>query len=178
MMIPPHQFLLVLTALAPTAHSLPQAPTSDLSPIHHVVNLTSTPPATAPASPNGEPHCYTNPSPFERRQKPRFTDCGAAIRELPSNHDIGNFRTGGPADQFRLPVTKEIGTCSVKVNIQPGLTGGVTSTWVAIGMAATQLNMACVNSFTFPIKIGGWTTTGARDGIVVTLRYAGSRDRG
>ena len=52
-----------------------------------------------------------------------------------------------------------------------------TSTWLEIGSAATQLNMACVDTFTFPVKIGGWTTAGSLDGIMVTLRFSGPRNR-
>ena len=51
-----------------------------------------------------------------------------------------------------------------------------TSTWLAIGAAATQLNMACVNSFSFPIKIGGWTTVGRNDRIRVDLEFPRTRN--
>ncbi|CAF9918649.1 MAG: hypothetical protein ALECFALPRED_000775 [Alectoria fallacina] len=168
------RFLLLLPAIASAALSLAVAPTSDLSPIHHPVNLTSTPPAANTSSPNSEAHCFTNTSPLTRR-RPRFTDCGAAVRKLPSNHIIGSFHKGGAADQFRLPVEKTSGSCTVEVRIQTGFDGD-TSTWLEVGAAATQLNMACVNKFTFPVKIGGWTTAGRADRITVLLRFPGTRN--
>lgn len=176
------RFLPLLTVIASTALSLAVPPTSDLSPIHHPVNLTSTtPPANVSSSSSSSPspsansvaHCFTNTSPFTRR-RPRFTDCGAAIRLLPSNHIIGNFHNAGADDQFRLPVQKTSGSCTVEVKIQSGFRDD-TSTWLGVGAAATQLNMACVDTFSFPVKIGGWTTTGSVERITVILHYAGMR---
>lgn len=215
--------LLILTVLAPTTlFALAVPPTSDLSPTHHPLNLTSTPPSS-----NSQAHCFTPTSPFTRR-KPRFSDCGAAIRrtyipeplsilrypnprllnnvwdqilllphpshhsnppppplsnqtttntakpclELPSNHIIGIFHTTGPPDQFSLPLQKTSGSCSVEVRIQSGFSKE-TSTWLAIGAAASQLNMACVSSFGFPVRVGGWTEAGSGERITVLLHYSG-----
>lgn len=70
---------------------------------------------------------------------------------------------------------KTSGSCTVDVRIQTGFDGD-TSTWLEVGAAATQLNMACVNKFTFPAKIGGWTTAGRADRITVLLRFSGTRN--
>lgn len=51
-----------------------------------------------------------------------------------------------------------------------------TSTWLEIGAAATQLNMACVNTFSLPVKIGGWTTAGSLHRITVILHFSGTRN--
>lgn len=51
-----------------------------------------------------------------------------------------------------------------------------TSTWLGVGAAVTQLNMACVNALSFPVKIGGWTTAGAAERITVTLHFSGTRN--
>ena len=168
------RFLFLFTAIASTAFSLAVPPTSDLSLIHQPVNLTSTPAANLSSS-NSAAHCFTNTSPFTRR-RPRFTDCGAAIRELPSNHIIGYFHTDGDDDQFRLPVERTSGSCTVEVRMQTGFRDD-TSTWLEVGSAATQLNMACVNTFTFPVKIGGWTTAGRLERITVMLHFSGTRNR-
>lgn len=167
------QLLSLLLALASTAPSLTTRPTSDLSPIHHPANLTSPPTPNAAPSPNREAHCLANRGPILHR-RPRFTDCGAAIRKLPSNHIIGTFHSIGADDQFRLPVTETSGSCRAEVKM--GRLDEDSGTWFAIGMAATQLNMACVNAFTFPVKIGGWTTAGRGKRINVTLAYSGTRE--
>lgn len=49
------------------------------------------------------------------------------------------------------------------------------SMWLAVGAAATQLNMACVNTFSFPVKVGGWTSVGREDRITVTVHFSGTR---
>lgn len=169
----PYRILFLLTAIASTALSLVAPPTSDLSPIHHQVNLTTTPPVNVSSS-NGEAHCFTNTSPFTLR-KPRFADCGAAIRRLPSNHIIGNFHNGGDDNQFKLPVQKTSGSCTVEVKIQSGFSED-TCTWLGVGAAATQLNMACVNVFSFPVKIGGWTTAGNVERITIILHFSETRN--
>ncbi len=58
------------------------------------------------------------------------------------------------------------------VKIQSGFSED-TSTWNLVGIAATQLNMACVNSFTFPVKVGGWTTAGSAETVIIKLYYSG-----
>lgn len=50
------------------------------------------------------------------------------------------------------------------------------STWLAIGAAATQLNIACVHGFAFPLKMGGWTAAGRDERIGVVLRSAVTRE--
>lgn len=50
------------------------------------------------------------------------------------------------------------------------------STWLAVGAAATQLNIACVHGFAFPLKLGGWTAVGRDGRIGVALRYSGTRE--
>lgn len=51
-----------------------------------------------------------------------------------------------------------------------------TSTWLGVGAAATQLNMACVNVFAFPPKIGGWTTAGNVERITIILHHSDTKN--
>ncbi len=61
------------------------------------------------------------------------------------------------------------------VEIQSGFDED-TSTWNQVGIAATQLNMACVNSFTFPVKVGGWTSAGSAERVIIKLYFSGPMD--
>ena len=115
---------------------------------------------------NSKFNCFPKSSPFAR-QRPSFSDCGGALRYLPSNHIIGSFHTGGDDNQFKLPITKAYETCSVTVEL-PNLGIEETGTWLGVGAAAMQLNMVCVNNK----YIGGWTTAGNHERIRITLDYA------
>ena len=48
-------------------------------------------------------------------------------------------------------------------------------TWLAVGAAATQLNMACVNALALPLKVGGWTSVGREERVTVTLLFSGAK---
>ena len=117
---------------------------------------------------NSEFHCAKG-SRFNRR-RPHFNDCGGAIRQLNDNHIPGDFHTRGLMDQYRLPVTKAHGTCAVLVDMEDGRKddGG---TWLGISLAATQLNIVCVGTGTFPKNQGGYTNAGLHDGVRVVLMY-------
>jgi len=118
---------------------------------------------------NSELHCFHGvPIPFRR---PRFHDCGGAIRQLPSNHRIGYFHTGGVTDQFQLPNRKTTRTCTVDVEIASGSVE-VGGTWLGVGLAATQLNMACVGTYAFPQYQGGYTFAGSEERLKITRRYS------
>lgn len=166
--------VLLVSVLSSTALSLWIPHSSVVS----VMGSTSVAPDLRGASnaSNSQVHCFGTKLPFTR-QKPRFSDCGLAIRKLPSNHIIGTFRHGGTIDQFRLPFTTVAGTCKVNVDLWGGVTRE-TSTWLGIGAAATQLNMACVSRSSLPVRVGGWTTAGSDERIRVTLLYFHAPDKG
>ena len=145
------------------AISLP--PSSELDQSNQAFN------ATLVQDSNSVLHCFHGvPIPFRR---PRFHDCGGAIRQLPNNHIIGYFHTGGVADQFQLPKRKTTRTCTVVVEIASG-SAQVGGTWLGVGLATTQLNMACVGTYAFPQYQGGYTFAGSEEGLKITLRYSGS----
>lgn len=82
---------------------------------------------------------------------------------------MGTFHAGDSADGFQLPVTQAYGSCTVIVE----LTGGhqtETGSWMEVGLAASELNMACVDTDDNPSRMGGWTTTGRANGVVITVR--------
>ncbi len=103
---------------------------------------------------------------------PTFRTCAIALRSLPSTQDMATFHASGPADEFLLPVSKTYGTCTVQVELGGGHPEE-TSSWVQIGMAATQLSMACVDTNDVPRCMGGRTTAGAGNWIVITVRESG-----
>ncbi|KAL6717118.1 SWI/SNF chromatin-remodeling complex subunit [Lecanora helva] len=102
---------------------------------------------------------------------PTSRNCAIALRALPSVQAIGPFHVGGPADDFQLPLTMSYGTCTVAVELAMGR-DNETSSWMQIGLAATQLSMACVDAGGQE-GMGGRTTAGAGNGIVVTVRESG-----
>lgn len=108
--------------------------------------------------------------PWTRR--PGFQDCGRAIRRLPSTGDINIFRRVNRANPlYQLPRDTTVGSCKVTVNLSEH---GVTawSSWVEIGLAATQLTIGCMKKeFT-----GGNTTCGEQDKIDVMLQWVKNRD--
>lgn len=60
----------------------------------------------------------------------------------------------------------------MRVELRAGFTDEVCS-WAAVRDAAVELNWACVNTFTFPVKVGGWTTVGRLDRIRVRVGFPG-----
>lgn len=45
---------------------------------------------------------------------------------------------------------------------------------MTVGLAATQLNMACVGTYSLRNFHGGFTFAGSGEGVKVTLRYSGA----
>ena len=104
------------------------------------------------------------------RRRPRFADCGGAIRQLSDNHAAGAFHTGGLLNPFQLPVTKWHHTCAVRISMKDGIKDD-EGTWLSVSLAATQLNIVCVGTSAFPTYQGGYTTAGRYDGVKVSLVY-------
>ncbi|KAL6717184.1 hypothetical protein ACLMJK_005099 [Lecanora helva] len=104
------------------------------------------------------------------RQRPKFSDCAGAIRQLRDNHIPGEFHRKGVLNPYQLPVTKWHNTCLVTVDMEPGRDKD-EGTWLGVSLAATQLNQACVGTSAFPKFQGGFTHAGLYDGIRVVLEY-------
>lgn len=82
---------------------------------------------------------------------------------------MGIFHVGGNPDTFRLPVEQTYGSCTVSVELAGGHQRE-TGSWMEVGLAANQVNMACVDPAEGAAKMGGWTTSGRANGVVVTIR--------
>lgn len=82
---------------------------------------------------------------------------------------MGTFHARDPADMFQLPVTQKYGSCTVNVELAGGHQTE-TGSWVEVGLAADQLNMACVDRDDHPVRMGGSTTSGRANGLVVSVR--------
>lgn len=73
---------------------------------------------------------------------PSFQKCAVALRQLPSTQDVGTFHTGGAFDQYRLPVTKVSGSCTVIVETANGGSSIDSTSWLGLHVAAMELSMA------------------------------------
>ena len=94
--------------------------------------------------------------------------CAAVMRAFPSTPDIEMFHTGGNADIYQLPWFERHRDCEMIVEmINPQITLE-RSSWLEIGLAAMELNTACLD--TEAKGVGGQTLTGNDDRIKITLR--------
>lgn len=99
------------------------------------------------------------------------------MRALPNLPDIGNFHIGPGRDaNYQLPVFERYKDCEVLIELATPTTVSRTS-WLAVGLAATQLNIACVNDK--EASLGGKTAIGdARSNdIKITIRGFERRPR-
>ena len=76
------------------------------------------------------------------------------------------------ADQFKLPVATCSGACSAVVVLIDGAPE-TEATWFEIGLAATQLNIACVCAGIFSKLKGEFIFVGERGRIRIDLVYSG-----
>ena len=90
---------------------------------------------------------------------------------LPSTPDIGHFHTIGRDDGFKLPVFERHRDCEILIEGPQNMVS--KSSWLAIGLAATELNMACLDNEAR--TAGGTTFTGEADRIKITLRGVAGR---
>lgn len=101
--------------------------------------------------------------PFTRR--PTVRDCGGAIRRLPSEGKIEEFKNRARYP-YRLPEERQVGSCKVTVQFASHAVSAVSS-WLEIGLSATEMALACIKGD----DTGGQTTTGEQDKIEVTLSW-------
>lgn len=94
------------------------------------------------------------------------------MRAFPAASEEGYFHSGGPDDGFQLPDFKRYKDCEVLVELtQP--TARPVSSWAEIQVAATQLGMACL--MTYSENIGGTTLCGGNDQIRIQITGFGRR---
>jgi len=112
------------------------------------------------------PECGCIKGSYLSSQRPRISDCEAAIKRLPKPffHDSGLFHHLGRDDGFRLPQRGRKGTCHVLVEMSSGLKQDQGS-WNTIRWEATTIVDRCgAEAYT-----GGWATQGNHNGIVVNV---------
>ena len=122
-------------------------------------------------NPNSNFVCLPRPA-YTTTIYPHLENCAGVLRALPSDGEEAIFHSGGADDGYKLPLFERYKDCEVLVEtIRPNV--APVSSWVEIGLAATELNMACFTSLgTAP---GATTFCGGRDMVKITLR--GTRGR-
>ncbi|KAL8805388.1 MAG: hypothetical protein Q9182_001954 [Xanthomendoza sp. 2 TL-2023] len=110
------------------------------------------------------------PPPWQYTVLPQQKNCAAAMRDLPDLPDIAEFHSQPGRDPaYQLPTFRRYKDCEVLIELSPGRTS--RTSWLAIGLAATQLNLGCVDIVN-PGNAGGVTSTGGPSGkdIKVSIR--------
>ncbi|KAL8681799.1 MAG: hypothetical protein Q9186_002114 [Xanthomendoza sp. 1 TL-2023] len=83
---------------------------------------------------------------------PQQKNCVVAIRSLPDIPEIGEFHSQPGRDPtFQLPTFQRYKDCEVLIELPPQRTS--KTSWLAIGLAATQLSLACVDPNN---PVNGW----------------------
>ena len=112
--------------------------------------------------------CFPSPPFGPYPPQPSISKCALALRSLSLSPTLGNFHYNGPPDNYQLPIVRTYSSCAVQIELQPGR-DSESASWLGIRVAANQLNMACVDPSS-STTLGGWGTTGTRNGIKITLR--------
>ena len=150
-----YSLLPALFSLPVYTMALPQG--SQVTSTNEIGNLTTS---------NSLLKCTDNPS-RQWTVFPTQKDCASAMRALPTVPDITTFHTGGDDDGYKLPTFERFKNCEILIE-GLGPSGISRSSWIEVGLAATELSLACLdNEHSSP---GGVTYTGAANGIKITLR--------
>ncbi|KAL6716640.1 hypothetical protein ACLMJK_006208 [Lecanora helva] len=148
-------------ALAPKSSPNPESTTSNRHPMISATNNTL----------EGS-HRIRCDEPNQGWERPLFTDCEAAIRQLPIYPTVqGTFHYVGSLDAYRLPVTRRVGTCKIMVELWNGQSD--IYTWPAITDAALTLGRECRKTGSvihgWKMKTGGKSFVGLKGSIGIYL---------
>ncbi len=125
---------------------------------------------TSPLSREGDIECLNRVSPwYSRTNYSKYYDCKRALEHLPGFPGFGVFHNHGPEDPFSLPVEFTFETCTANVELRAG-TAVQSGSWNGIRVAAEKVNIGCIGMFAPGGYVGGWTTLGKQERIVVVLR--------
>ena len=105
----------------------------------------------------------------QTRAAPGFADCAGVLRQLPLNPTVGTFYNTGRGD-FQLPHFVSYRTCTVIISLRRSV-DKVQSSWLAVQVAAMQLNEACQDIRAMPGL--GYATTFIDDLDVMTVTLTG-----
>lgn len=97
-----------------------------------------------------------------------MANCAGALRALDTDSEEGVFHNGGPGDGYQLPLFERYKDCEVLIEtVAPG--DDPVSSWAEIGLAATELNMACLSAASSNY-FGGVTFCGGGNMVKISLR--------
>ena len=103
----------------------------------------------------------------QTRREPGFADCAGVLRSLPLNPDIGTFYNSGTGD-FQLPHFEIYRTCQITIELRSAY-DKVQSSWLAVQLAALELNSACQDVRTAPGLGTAYTYIDVMDRMKLTL---------
>ncbi len=98
---------------------------------------------------------------------PSFADCAGVLRSLPLNPNIGTFYNTGVGN-FQLPYFETYKSCQVVVQLRSGL-DKVQSSWLAVQVAALELNTACQDVRAAPGLGSAYTYVDNLEAMKITL---------
>lgn len=104
--------------------------------------------------------------------EPDFSDCAGVLRSLPLNPNVGTFWNSGAVGDFQLPYFETYRTCQVVIELVSRY-DRVQSSWLAVQIAALELNSACQNVRTSPGLGSAYTYVDDLKSMRITLK--GSR---
>ena len=97
------------------------------------------------------------------KYRPAFTDCGLALRQMPSSSDVKPF-CSSPDAACRLPASASEGNCRITVSLVAGVRQDMTS-WAEIGLGTLEMLDGCLDSS----KSAGQTVVGLNNNIQITV---------
>ncbi|KAL8836807.1 MAG: hypothetical protein Q9170_002768 [Blastenia crenularia] len=108
--------------------------------------------------------------------QPHLENCAGALRALESDAESAVFHNGPPGDGYQLPTFERYKDCEVLIEtVNPG--DDPVSSWAEIGLAAMELNMACLGGGS-SLYYGGATFCGGGDMVKITLKGTSGRPVG
>ena len=99
---------------------------------------------------------------------PGFADCAGVLRSLPLNPNIGTFYNTGVGN-FQLPYFETYKTCQVVIELRSKY-DKVQSNWLAVQLAALELNTACQDVRAAPGLGSAYTYVDDLETMKITLK--------
>ena len=106
----------------------------------------------------------------QMRTQPDFADCAGALRSVPLDPTIGTFYNSGRGD-FQLPHFETSKTCLVVIELRSPY-DKVQSSWLAVHVAAMELNVACQDLREAPGLGSAYTFLDDMSQMKITLKGA------
>ena len=154
---------LVLALFSPSALAATIPPgislTTPTDPLSTTVSLNATS--------KGNFVCNTRGTSFSA-QEPVFADCAGALRSMSLNPNVGTFFNTGRGD-FQIPYFHTYRTCTVIVDLRSSL-DKVQSSWLAVHVAALELNEACQEVRKAPGLSWGYTYLDGSGAMRISLK--------